>query len=113
MKPVIAIIERRLVRKRSGKLSTEDQRNLHSAIEQIIGFGFASTVTSVFLLRTIGKADDIQHLIAVECKRAAVWRHDKVRALSQEMMYLGPAFDGDEGGIYLFVAQVHGSNPNV
>jgi len=37
MKPVIATIERRLVRKRLGKLSTEDQRSLRSAIEQIIG----------------------------------------------------------------------------
>jgi len=37
MKPVIATIERRLVRKRLGKLSTEDQRSLRSAIAQIIG----------------------------------------------------------------------------
>lgn len=37
MKPVIATIERRLVRKRLGKLSTEDQRSLRTAIEQIIG----------------------------------------------------------------------------
>ena len=36
-KPVIATIERRLVRKRIGKLSTEDQRSLRAAIEQIIG----------------------------------------------------------------------------
>jgi hypothetical protein len=37
MKPVIATIERRLVRKRLGKLSAEDQNNLRAAIEHIIG----------------------------------------------------------------------------
>ena len=37
MKPVIATIERGLVRKRLGKLSSEDQRSLRAAIEQIIG----------------------------------------------------------------------------
>jgi len=37
MKPVIATIERRLVQKRLGKLSTEDQRSLRAAIAQIIG----------------------------------------------------------------------------
>jgi mRNA interferase MazF len=37
MKPVIATIERRLVRKRLGKLSAEDQRRLRAAIDQIIG----------------------------------------------------------------------------
>lgn len=37
MKPVIATIERRLVRKRLGKLSAEDQRSLRAAIGKIIG----------------------------------------------------------------------------
>ncbi len=37
MKPVIATIERRLVRKQLGKLSTEDRRSLRTAIDQIIG----------------------------------------------------------------------------
>jgi mRNA interferase MazF len=37
MKPVIATIERRLVRKRLSKLSAEDQHSLRAAIEQIIG----------------------------------------------------------------------------
>ncbi len=37
MKPVIATVERALVRKRLGKLSSEDQRSLRAAIEQIVG----------------------------------------------------------------------------
>ena len=37
IKPVIATIERRLVRKTLGKLFAEDQRSLRAAIEQIIG----------------------------------------------------------------------------
>ena len=37
MKPLIATIERRLVRKRLGQLSAEDQRSLRTAIRQIIG----------------------------------------------------------------------------
>jgi uncharacterized membrane protein len=37
IKPVIATIERGLVRKRLGTLSTEDQRSLRAAIDQIIG----------------------------------------------------------------------------
>ncbi len=36
MKPVIATIERRLVRRRLGKLSNVDQRSLRAAIEHII-----------------------------------------------------------------------------
>lgn len=37
MKPVIATIERRLVRKKLGKLSAQDLRGLRAAIDQIIG----------------------------------------------------------------------------
>jgi len=37
MKPVIATIERRLVRKRLGKLSADDQQSLRAAIAPIIG----------------------------------------------------------------------------
>jgi mRNA interferase MazF len=37
MKPVIATIERRLVRKRMGTLSTDDQQTLRAALTEIIG----------------------------------------------------------------------------
>jgi hypothetical protein len=37
MKPVIATIERRLVRNRLGRLSNVDQQSRRAAIEQIVG----------------------------------------------------------------------------